>query len=426
VTKSNLARTIGKFGVAALAINGLIGAGIFALPAGAYAYTGNLSPWVFLLCALLMSVIIICFAQLSMGFTQTGGPVAYTQKAFGDHAAFQTTWLLYVGRVTALAANTNALVLYISVIFPSVTQGVGHYFSITFILLLLLWLNLHRTNQTISVINSVTILKLFPLLIFVIIGLGYLDSAKIMDFNVEQVTDLNTALLLLVYAYIGFEGAVVPAGESENPKKSIAKALIGTLVFTALLYFLMQSITISVLSDASSTKTPIADGAFVMLGQPGLMMISIAAIFSIFGNLSTVVFTAPRMTYALAEQGNLPKWFAQLSNNTSVPASSIIFLVIVALVLALTGSFIWLAIVSSLARLIGYFLTMAALIKLRPELVKNKHWKLPAGILIPILALFICVWLGSAASWQAWLATAAFSFIGGYLFYKAKYRRASL
>lgn len=421
MSENQLKRAIGQLGIAALAINGLIGAGIFALPAGAAELSGNFSPWAFLICALLIALVVVSFAQLSKGFSNTGGPVAYTQQAFGAHAAFQTTWLLYVGRLTALAANTNALVLYLSFFIPAISAGLLHGFAVFTVLMLLLAINLRTVNKSIRIINVLTVIKLLPLIVFIIVGFSYWDNSKFFSFESANLDNLDATLLLLVYAYIGFEGAVVPAGESKKPTQLIAKALIATLLFTAILYFLLQSITLSILPNVAASERPIADAAGVMFGEIGILIISIAAIVSISGNLSTVVFTAPRMTFALGEQGSLPRWFALVDKQNHIPKNSIVFLIIIALILALTGSFVWLAIVSSLARLIGYFVTIASLIKLKSNF-HEQDWFLPLGNFIPLLALGVCVWLAATANWQTWLTTAGFMLLGSGLFFISQKR----
>jgi len=411
-----LKRTIDKLGIGVLAINGLIGAGIFALPAGAASLSGSLSPWMFLLCALLMLFVILSFAQLSAGFDQTGGPVLYAKQAFGEHVSFQTTWLLYVGRLTALAANSNALVLYLGFLYPPLSEGPLRIFSIVVILGLLTLINLYGVSRTMHILKSITLLKLIPLLLFVVLGLTYIEPKQLITFDVPQVFSIEASLLLIVYAFIGFEGALVPAGESKNPTKNIAKALISTLVVTALLYFFIQHIALALVPNLAQSQAPLADAAEVFAGNSAGIMIMFAAIISIVGNLSTVIFTAPRMTYALAEQGTLPAWFGKLSNNTQVPQNAILFLVIFAAILATTGTFIWLAIVSSLARLIGYFIAIAALVKMKPALVQQHKWMLPLGLLIPLLALCVCVWLALQASTQSWGMTIGFMCLGSILY----------
>lgn len=411
-----LKRTIDKLGIGVLAINGLIGAGIFALPAGAASLSGSLSPWLFLLCALLMLFVILSFAQLSTGFDQTGGPVLYAKQEFGEHASFQTTWLLYVGRLTALAANSNALVLYLGFLYPPLSEGPLRVICIVAILGFLTLINLYGVTRTMQILKTITLLKLIPLFLFVVLGLSYLEPKQLITFDVPEVFSVEASLLLIVYAFIGFEGALVPAGESKNPTKNIARALISTLAVTALLYFFIQHIALALVPNLSQSEAPLADAAEVFAGSSAGIIIMFAAVISIAGNLSTVIFTAPRMTYALAEQGALPSWFATLSSKSQVPKNAILFLVITAAILATTGTFIWLAIVSSLARLIGYFIAIAALVKIKATLVQEHKWMLPLGLLIPVLALCICAWLALQASALSWGMTLGFMSLGSMLY----------
>ena len=417
MSENQLTRVIGKLGVAALAINGLIGAGIFALPSAAADIAGQFSPWMFLLCSVLMATILLCFAQLSAGFDDNGGPVAYTEKAFGHQVSFQTTWLLYVGRVTALAANANALVFYLSQFMPILSTPLYKGIAIVFILLLLGGINIVSAVKAMRFINAITLIKIVPLLLFIAFGLPYLtsDIFNLSAFN--DVKDIDGALLLLVYAYIGFEGAVVPAGETKNPKKQIAIALIGTLLATSVIYFFIQWVSISALGDLSNTKTPMSDVANITMGQAGLILMTLAAVFSISGNLTVVIFTASRMTQSLSKLGQLPKWFEKSHPVQNSPTNSTYFLVFLAGVLAVTGNFVWLAIISSLARLIGFMISIAALFKLKKQFEENGHWFLPFGSLIPVVSLGVCIWLSAQASQNSWLMTGLFVVLGFALFH---------
>lgn len=413
---NQMKRVIGRIGIAALAINGLIGAGIFALPSAAADIAGLFSPWMFVLCSLLMATILLCFAQLSAGFDESGGPVAYTEKAFGAQIAFQTTWLLYVGRLTALAANTNALVFYLGQVFPVINQSVFHEITILVVLCILAGVNIVSAVKAMKFINAITLIKLVPILIFIVVGVPYL-SEEIFDFgHIEQVKDFDGALLLLIYAYIGFEGAVVPAGETKNPKQKIASALIATLLATSVLYFFIQWVSISVMPELTATKTPMSDVAYVTLGQLGVVLMTVSAIFSISGNLTVVVFTASRMTQSLADLGQLPQWFAQQHPAYKSPVNSTMFLVVVAGTLAVTGGFVWLAIISSLARLLGFAISILALLKLRKSYQENNAWFLPFGAVVPVTAIVICGWLSLQANSNSWLMTIVFIFFGFALF----------
>jgi amino acid transporter len=417
MVKETFSRTIGKIGIVVIALNGIIGAGIFALPSGAAELSGNFSPWMFVLCGLLMATVILSFAQLSCGFSQNGGPVVYAQQAFGNHLSFQKTWLLYIGRLTALAANSNALVFYLALFIPEVSSGLYHYVALSSVIILLTVLNLFGTKRAMNALNLLTFFKLLPLFAFILVGFFTIDPSKVFEFDLAQVSDFDGALLLLVYAFIGFEGAVVPAGESKDPNRNIAKALLITLFFTVLMYFLIQSISLSVLDNLAQTTTPVADASAVVFGDYGVVLITFAAIISIGGNLFSTIFAAPRMLQALALTKSLPSWFAQLSPRHNSPTNSIIFFCCFALILALTGSFIWLAVISTLARLLGYFISILALIKLQKNLKREQKWFLPFGLLIPVLGLLICVWLSMQANAVSWGMTSLFILLGSVLFF---------
>ncbi len=417
--KEKLNRSIKTIGFSALAINGLIGAGIFALPAAAAESSGSFSPWMFVICGLLMSTVILSFAQLASHYSNTGGPVLYAQEAFGPIVAFQTGWLLYIGRVTGLAANSNALVIYLGLLFPVFADGFMHSFALTSVILLLTASNVFGVRSAMGTISVLTILKLAPLLLFIAVGVTWFDVEQIFSLKDAPIDNMSASLLLLVYAFVGFEGAVIPAGEAKDPKKDIPKALLQTLIFTTILYFLIQSISVSVLENAASSKAPLSDAAGIMLGSWGAILLTITAILSIAGNLASIFFAAPRMTYALSIEKNLPSWFGKVNEKSKVPTNSIYFLAILALVLALTGSFVWLAIISSLARLIGFGVCMAVLIKLKIQQQKPLFER-SLQMLLPVMGLTVCIWLAAQAKGQAWLLTAGFIVLGAGLYYLAK------
>ncbi len=414
-----LNRSIKTIGFSALAINGLIGAGIFALPAAAAESSGSFSPWMFVICGLLMSTVILSFAQLASHYSNTGGPVVYAQEAFGPIVAFQTGWLLYIGRVTGLAANSNALIIYLGLLFPVFADGFMHSVALTAVILLLTASNVFGVRSAMGTISVLTILKLAPLLLFIAVGVTWFDVEQIFSMKDAPIENVSASLLLLVYAFVGFEGAVIPAGEAKNPKKDIPRALMQTLVFTMILYFLIQSISVSVLSDIVSSKAPLSDAAGIMMGSWGAILLTITAILSITGNLASIFFAAPRMTYALSIEKSLPVWFGRVNEKSKVPTHSIYFFAVLALVLALTGSFVWLAIISSLARLIGFAVCMAVLIKIKIQQQKPLFER-GLQMLLPVAGLTVCIWLAAQAKSQAWLLTAGFILLGAVLYYLAK------
>ena len=411
-------RQLSKSALAAIALNGLIGAGIFALPAVAANQLSFFSPWMFLLCALLMFPIIASFALLAKQFDQTGGPILYATQAFNPFIGFQTGWLLYVGRMTALAANGHAIALYLSLFFPQLADSSVAGPFVCLVILLLAGLNIIGVKNAMNSMLLITALKLLPILLLVGFGVTYIQVPELLTARAPELTEWPGALLLLIYAFIGFEGAVVPAGEAKSPKQDLPKALLMTLAFSAVLYFLIQAVVVSVLSAPFDTKMPLADAAQTISSDIGLTggaeLMLIAAAISIFGNLLALMLAAPRMTYAMAEQRQMPTWFSHLNERYKTPVNSIIFLSATAMVLALTGGFVWLAIFSSLARLIGYLICILALPKLHQKTKISSSWQV---WLCSSTASAACLWLITQANVKSWLFLLSFIFIGSLLYW---------
>lgn len=418
-----LQRQLSKGALAAIALNGLIGAGIFALPAAAANQLSYFSPWMFLLCALLMLPIVASFALLAKQFDQTGGPILYASKAFSSFIGFQTGWLLYIGRMTALAANGHAIALYLSLFFPQLADASIAGPFVCLIIFVLAILNILGIKSAMNSMLIITGLKLLPIFLLVGFGITYIQVPELLNARAPEFTEWPGALLLLIYAFIGFEGALIPAGEAKSPKKDLPKALLLTLGFSAILYFFIQAIVVSTLSAPFETKTPLADSAQIISADLGIsggaQLMLIAAAVSIFGNLLALMLAAPRMTFAMAEQKQMPAWLSQLNNKYQTPVNSIMFLSGAAMLLALTGGFVWLAIFSSLARLLGYLICILALPKLHSETKVSSTWQVWLCVSTASLA---CIWLIAQASTKSWLFLTLFVLCGS-VFYWLEQRK---
>jgi amino acid transporter len=415
--KVPLNRDIGQLGFAAIALNGVIGAGIFALPAVAAAKSGAFSPWLFLICAVLIMTVVLSFARAASFFRDTGGPIQYAGMAFGPFAGFQTGWLVYIGRLSAIGANISLLVTYAGWFWEPLGSGMGHHIGVALTFILLATFNAIGVRQSMTVVFIFSALKLVPLFLLILLGLPHIQADIILQAELPVSGTLGETILILLYAFVGFESAVVPAGEARNPRKDIPRAITFTVLTITLVYFLIQMISVSVLPELASSKTPLADTANILMGATGAAMLTMGAIFSIGGNCSASMLSAPRMTYALARLGALPAWFGRVHAKTRTPLNSILFYAVVGLLLALSGSFIWLAVVSTLARLLSYILGVAALPVLERHVEQTeRHFRLPGGYLIPVLALLLCLWLVTFASKTAWLTTAGFFVLGSVLY----------
>lgn len=421
-----LRREISRLGFGAIILNGLIGAGIFGLPAVAASRAGDFSPWMFLICGGLTLTIVLSFARASSLVKRTGGVIVYASSAFGPFVGFQTGWLSYLSRVASMAANTNLLVTYLAWFWAPLDVNPWRGLLLTLILGGMTWLNVVGVRNSMTVMYVFTVMKLLPLSLLVLFGLGHVDPGTLFGAEFPGLDEFGGTVLVLMYAFVGFEGAVVNAGEGRNPKRDLPRALISTTVIIALFYFLIQMTSLAVLPRLPGSRTALADVATVLFGTLGATMLTLGAAFSIGGNVMASVVSSPRMTWALAQDGLLPAWLGKIHPRHQTPHTSLWFYGALTIVLALTGSFVWLAIMSTLIRLLTYMISIMAL----PALSRNARepelaFGLPGGMLIPAIAFALCVWLILEAPASAWLTLGGFFLAGTVIYLYMKRRPAA-
>ena len=421
-SREKLPRNLGLGGIWLLAVNGLIGAGIFGLPSGAANLAGAYSPLVYVLCALLMLPIILCFAELASYFRNTGGPIRYSTEAFGTFAGFQAGWLFYLSRVVSFAANSVLLVDSIGYFWSGATEGAGRLLLLALICGGLTFINVIGSVRAIRSLAILTVLKLAALFLLVGVGVILLGGEVLPRFESEipAVGSLGAATLLLVYAFSGFESAVIPAGESRNPARDMPLALLLALGTVALLYVVIQMVSMAAVPDIADSTSPLLDAASALIGPIGAIVLMLGVIASVGGNLVGAMFSTPRLAYALALDGSLPRWFGVVHQRFLTPANSIVFYGSLAFLLAVFGSFVWLAATVVFSRLIIYMLTCAAVPRLRRTHGDSRGFVLPGGYLVPVLGLAACAWLTMQVGRDSFLLTALCIVVGTFLYALAR------
>lgn len=413
-TTEKLPRTVGFWGTALFPVNGMIGAGIFAMPAILVAAVGNFAPWMMLLGALLILPLAWVFAALAMRFDGHGGPVLYAGAAFGKFAGFQSGWMRYASAVVAVAANTHVAIAYLTVLFPALENPtLGSAAVIGFIAFVTL-VNLLGMRASVGTLGVMTVIKLAPLVVLVVWGLATHDPA--IGISLPQFGDFESVVLLTFYAYMAFENANFPAGELKNPRRTIPLALMTTLAAVALFYMLVIWAYLAIAPDAGGGESALAAAANEIAGQAGVIAISVAAAFSIAANTLNGGIVVPRMTFGMAEQGTLPAIFAHVSARFKTPDVSVLFYGGAAILFSLWGGFAALAVASTLSRLVTYLLSSLALPVLeRRDGDKAPWWHLPAAI----LAVVATLWVASHASAEAWQMLGLIFVLGTGLFFLA-------
>ncbi len=423
--QGQLVRDIHFFGVAFLVLNGMIGAGIFALPSRVAANAGSISPWLFLIVGVLFIAVVLSFAELSSYFRESGGPALYVNYAFGPLAGFSTGWLLYLSKITSFAANANVMVVYLALLLPWVGTGIGRFTFISLYCGFLIAVNVIGVKDGIRAMGVLTFFKLAPLLLLILLGLPHVNAATLVPGDLPTIKDFGGTTLLIVYAFVGFETSLFTAGETSNPRRTIPRALLMTIIATAMFYFLITLVYISVLPEGGADKSTLVDVGRSMAGPVGAIAITLAAVFSIGSNLSVAMLATPRLSLALAEGHTLPRWFGRIHDKYSTPHNSIIFFGVAAFLFAVTGSFVILAVATSLARLLTYFISIAALPVVRKKSddeMAAEAYRLQGGNIIPIIGLIICAWLIAQAELQSWLMLAILLAIGLVMFWLERRR----
>jgi amino acid transporter len=228
--------------------------------------------------------------------------------------------------------------------------------------------------------------------------------------------------LLLLYAFVGFELATVTAGETRSAKQAIPRALVATIIGAALFYCLIQLAYVAVVQGETPEGAPLAAMAEKLAGPVGAVLISIAAIISVGGNLFASMIATPRLTYAMAEEGALPGWFGKLHQRFATPVNSILVVGVIAGALAMSGAFVWLAVMSALARMIIYLTCTAALVKLRRDAPEPAAKGRVLRWAAPVIAAGLCFWAGAQAELKSWAVLAAFAAAGTLLYALGRWR----
>ena len=388
-----LIRAVTRWQVVGLSINDVIGSGVYLLPAAAALLLGPLSIWAVLLAGLAVALLILCFAEASSYFDEPGGAYLYTKEAFGEFVGFEVGWMTWLARVTSVASLSVGFALALGYLWPGATTGWGRAVVITASLGVLTWINVIGVKEGAKMAVFLTIAKSVPLLLFIGIGIFYIDGELLAgEVPAISFTSLSEAVLLLLFAYCGFENTPGAAGEFKNPQRDIPFALLTMVALVTLVYTLVQLVAVGTLPGLADSDSPLAESAVVFAGPAMAVILSLGAMISIFGNVGNSTLVGPRYLYALAQDGFGHRVLAKVHSRFRTPAVAIVVQSSIALLLALSGSFVELAMLSIMARLVTYAGTVAALPILRKRFShRPKAFRLPGGNVIPIIALGLCL-----------------------------------
>jgi len=397
--RPGLARALGRWDLVALVLNGIVGAGIFGLPSKVHALLGAWGIAAIAACALIMTLVILCFAEVSSRFSETGGPYLYVREALGPFAGFETGWLLWIARLTGICAIGNLMIQYLAFLDPALGTGWPRQLILVGTLGALTVLHITGVKRAALVGNVITIAKMAPLLIFVGLGLGAIEPARF-DFSVRPSNaNFSNAVLLLGFAFVGWETAVVAAGELRDPRRDTPFALLLGVGSVALLYTAIQVVSIGTLPGLAGSERPLADASRTFMGSAGASFIVAGAVVSMLGTLNGGMLTVSRLPFAMAEAGQLPALLATVHPRYQTPVPSILLSAVIIMGLTLSSTYVYVLTISTIARLLVFAATCVSLpILRRSDAVRPALFRLRGGLAIPAASLVFIVWLLASTS----------------------------
>jgi basic amino acid/polyamine antiporter, APA family len=390
-----LVRTIGRWSLTALMINTIIGSGIFGLPSVVAGRLGSKAPFAYLIAGAGIAVIAGCLSEVASQFHETGGPYLYARETLGRFWGIQIAWMTWLSRITAAAGTANLFTTYLGQMVPRATQRVYRAEILLLLIGVLAVANYIGVRSGTRVSDFFTGAKVLLLVLFIGAGLGWMGIhgavTPVPLPHTIAARDWFEAVLVLVYAYGGFEAVLLATGEMRDPRRDAPVALLVGIAVVAVIYMLVQVVVSGTLADPATTQRPLSESAGQIFGAGAAAVIALGALVSIYGYLSANMLHTPRLTFALAERGDFPQIFARIHPQFKTPHISILLYTGLLLVFTLAGSFRWNITLSAIARLFTYSSVAIALLVLRRTHPGADAFRLPAGKILAAVAVLFCV-----------------------------------
>ena len=415
----SLKREIGFWGLTFNIINVIIGSGIYVLPVLAAENIGISSLIAYLFCGILLFMIMLCFAELGSKIPVSGGAFIYVEMAFGPFAGFLMMLVFLIGfGAVAGAAVANALVNTLAVALPVLAIPWARSLFLAVLFLGLTLINVRGVKQGIGFVKWITIIKLLPLLLIILFGWMLLTPANL-DWNYSpSLSELGDVSLILFFAFIGGEAALTVGGEIKNPARTVPRSVLLGIGLIVLVYILVQVVVLGVLGQemANYRDAPLAEIARRLIGTTGVMVILIGASLSMLGTIGGIILNLPRLLYAAARDRVLPfPALARIHSKYTTPHTAIIIYSILVALLAILGTFQSLVVLASASTLLIYLSVAAALIQLRKRSF-DQGFKVPGGLIIPVLVIMTSTWLMTKLPYREWWSMIVFLAISSVAF----------
>jgi APA family basic amino acid/polyamine antiporter len=408
-----LKRVIGIPALTLSIISGVIGAGIFALPAIVSIELGAFGIIGYVFCGILFAAILLCYAEIGSRVTSSGGSYAYVEAAFGSFPGYLINWMYFFGwGVLGSAALMNIIADSLATLFPVFTnplmRGVLFFVFSAFMILI----NVVGAKESVGIVKVITVVKLLPLFAIIIFGFSYVDATNLRWEHLPTLKIFSDTSLILFFAFAGFETSLGASGEIKNPGRTVPLSIIIAGIVVLVIYMLLQTVTQGVLGSEMTLfkAAPLAAVADKIIGPVGATVLLVCAALSCFGNVTLDILCTPRSLFAGANDGLFPKFLGKVHRRFATPYLAVITYSLLIFVFSLAGGFQQLAIMASAIILLIYLAVILATVKLRMKkaVIDKKLFKAPGGWVTPLIGIAAIIWLLSSLSKWEILSTLIF------------------
>jgi len=401
-----LKRVIGVPGLTLSIVSGVIGAGIFALPAIVSISLGAFSIVAYIFCGILLAAILLCYAEIGSRVTTSGGSYAYVEAAFGNFPGYIINWLYFFGwGILGSAALMNIIADSLAVVFPVFANSLVRGASIFILIAFMMIINVLGAKQTVDVVKSITIVKLLPLFGIIIFGFSYVKATNLHWEHLPSLKTFSDTSLILFFAFAGFETSLGASGEIKNANRTVPLSIFFAGMIVLFIYMLLQTVVQGMFGAqiVLFRNAPLAAVADKIIGPAGATVLLLCAAVSCFGNVMLDILCTPRSLFAGANGGLFPKFLGKVHPKFATPYLAVITYGSLIFIFSIAGGFQQLAIMASAIILLVYLAVILATIKLRGKKMEGdeKKFRAPGGIITPLIGIAAIIWLlSSLGKWE--------------------------
>jgi APA family basic amino acid/polyamine antiporter len=416
-----LPRVIGVWGLALMAVNFIVGSGIFGLPGLLAAQLGAAALLAYLVVIVLIFLVGLCFAETGSRVADTGGLYAYAHAAFGPVVGGITGTLSWAANsVVPNAAVSNLLVDTLAAEMPKLGDPVPRTVILAVLYSFFVVVNVRSTRHGMRLSALLCIVKILPLVALVAVGAFAIHGANLHWVGTPSAAKIGESCVLVFFAFMGTEGALTVSGEVIRPARTVPRAIVLALTLVAALYIGLQLVAQGILGpDLATTKAPLVSAALVVFGPWGERLIVAAIVISVIGYLATDFLSSPRTLLALAQRGQLPRALSSVNPKFGTPAVSIVTYTMLCAIVAWTGSFRQLVIIASSGTLAMYLICCLGLLRLRVKRIAmdGEPFHAPGGSFVPLAASAIIVWMLTTLEWRELVAAITLVAVSGTVYW---------